>query len=256
MLTLEDSATYQAEEGVDEAPRLLYSAMTALVPRSSVCLQNWGAEGRFYGSLTLPQRAILKAHGQVVYSQLSSQAKTLLETMVFRKHRSFHVDWPTTRRGGSKSGIWMGTMAPESLPNGILNDVPISMNVRSELSLLTAPKGGEYSGLMNVELRAMAMSQLAATIPQIKNYDPLHGGHADEVLPGRQVSYTVRVQFTADTSGSMTLFSPEFDLRANMVSLGQLPPTYRAALDKEMAEVKRQFGGDPARGGTSAPPPH
>ncbi len=255
MLTLEDSATYQAGEGVDEAPRLLYGAMTAVVPRSSVCLQNWGAEARFYGSMSLPQRAVLKAHGQVPYSQLSSQAKSLVETMVFRKHRSFRVDWPMTHRGSGKTGIWMGTMATESLPNGILNDVPIALDVRSDLSLLTAPKGGEYPGLMNVEMRSMAMNQLAPTMPQLNNYDPLHGGRAEEVLPGRQVSYNFRVQFNAGTTGSMTLMSPEFDLRGNMVPFNQLPANYRTALDKAMSEVKQQFGGDPTRSGAGVPPP-
>ncbi len=231
MIGFDPAGIFQAEEGFDDAPTVLYSLASVVMPLGRGLQQLWSAELRFYGTLSAEQRAGLKDRKSLSFSSLSPAAKAQLQELAYHKHRSFFPSPTPDPNGRTRPRTALMQYMPEALPDGINPNFSLSLNISPQLGVLVQSEQVQgYSSLMSLDMTGLAKHTLSGQMPQLADYDRLRGRKAVGYIPGKHNSFYFEFQLSADMRASMYLESTEYNLRGKMVSLQELPTEYKVAL--------------------------
>lgn len=205
---------------------------------------------RFYGQLESVQRSALDGGRRLVFQGLSPQQAATVSRLVFGANPSIIIGPPPPddAYGGLLGMMSYGMMngqnesdyrqePTELCPNGLPPQGFVSMQVKSEILLKPAKSGGWMEMMGNSGIQEIAMYQLMRENPAMG--DQAFFPEVKEVLIGSRRNLNLAFQLGSDASIRRSLQDDKIPDDAQPVSMNNLPPEVKSALDAAIATLKK-----------------
>jgi len=206
---------------------------------------------RLYGTLSASQRDALRAGGRTSFGSLTPQQRVYVEELVFGVDTALQVVDPTKPTDdlpdfmkmagamfGGNQGLDFRTEPTEVMPNGLPNQGVVAGNL--EKKPILTPSGGILSR-MGFDASMIAMFTMATQMPEEAGQIPEFGA----MKLGERTLLNLRFIVAPSVEQTERISSDAASSDKTAYRLDNLPPSMKAAVEKEMAKLKKFgiFGG-------------
>ncbi|MDQ2985396.1 MAG: hypothetical protein M3R13_01585 [Armatimonadota bacterium] len=206
--------------------------------------RGWSAL-RLYGTLNLSQRETLKAGGQIPFSNLTPGQRTHVETLLYGVETALAVVDPTKPQDelpefmkmagamfGNSSGTDFRTEPTEVMPTGLPSQ-GVVFGLLEVKPILTPAEG--MMSKMGFDASMVAMFTYAMQEPEAAAQMPQFGA----MKLGSRTTLNLRFVVAPNVEQAERLSSDAASSDKGTYALDNLPPVMKAAVDKEIAKLKK-----------------
>ena len=251
--SMEDLAAYALENESPMKTEVVMVYFTLFTPSvfADMMMGSRGWSGlRLYGTLSPSQRDTLKASGGIPFGTLTPGQRGHVETLLYGVETALQVNDPTKPKSDLPEFMRMAatmfggngkdyrTEPTEVMPNGLPSGGVITGLLQTK-PIMTPAKG--LMSKMGFDASMIAMFQFAMTQPEAAGELPDFGG----LRLGSRTTLEMHFVVAPNIEQTERLSSDAPSADKTVYAMDNLPPVIRAAVEAEMAKLKKlgMFGG-------------